>query len=126
MTDHVADDEILAMRDIADGLLESSDGQPLGRVADVEIALGDEGIPRLAALLVGPEALAGRVATRLRRPVAWLLRGRFEHRIAIEEVERFGPTVNLRQAADAYEHGSADDWVMRHLLRFIPGNGASQ
>lgn len=126
MTDHVADGELLAMRDIADGLLESSDGEPLGRVADVEIALGSDGSPRLAALLVGPEALAGRVATRLRRPVARLLRGRFEHRIAIEEVDSFGPTVRLRGDADAYEHGSADDWVMRHILRFIPGNGGSR
>jgi hypothetical protein len=126
MTDHVADGELLAMRDIADGLLESSDGEPLGRVADVEIALGGDGSPRLAALLVGPEALAGRVATRLRRPVARLLRGRFEHRIAIEEVDSFGPTVRLRGDADAYEHGSADDWVMRHILRFIPGNGGSR
>jgi len=126
VTDHLADDELLAMRDIADGLLESSDGVPLGRVADVEIEVGDDGGARLVGLVVGPEALAGRVSSRLRRPARWLLKSRFEHAIPVVEVERFGPTVNLRREASHYDTGSGEAWVQRHILRFLPGNGARQ
>jgi hypothetical protein len=117
------DTEHLVMRDIADGLLESADGAALGRVADIEIALDDDGPPRLAALLVGPEALAGRVSSRLRPIAHWLLRGRFDHRIDIDEVVEFGPTLKLRHDQDHYRVGQADDWVYDHLLRFIPGSG---
>lgn len=115
--------DLHAMRDIADGLLESADGVSLGRVADIEITLDGDGVPRLTALLVGPEAVAARVSSRLRPVARWLLRGRFDHRVALEEVEAFGPTIRLRRAKDAYPLGHADDWVYRQILRFIPGSG---
>jgi len=120
MPDH---NERLVMRDIADGLLVSADGVSLGRVADIEIALDGDGAPQLSALLVGPEALAGRISSRLRPIATWLLRGRFDHRIDIDEVQEFGPTLKLRRDADHYSVGQADDWVYDHIIRFIPGGG---
>jgi hypothetical protein len=116
-------DDRLIMRDIVDGLLESADGTALGRVADVEIAFDATGQARLTNLVIGPEALADRVSSRLRPLAHWLLRGRFEHRIPIGEVVEFGPTLKLRHRASHYDVGNADDWVYRHILRFIPGSG---
>jgi sporulation protein YlmC with PRC-barrel domain len=117
-------DDRLTMRDIVDGLLEASDGTDLGRVADVLISIDADGSARLTDLVIGPEALAGRVSSRLHPLAHWLLRGRFEHTIPIDEVEEFGPTLILRHPASHYDAGHADEWVNRHLLRFIPGSGA--
>lgn len=117
-------DDRLTMRDIVDGLLQSSDGVHLGRVADVRITIDDDGVARLTDLVIGPEALAGRISSHLRPVARWLLRGRFEHTIPIEEIQEFGPTLVLRHPANHYEIGHADEWMNRHVLRFIPGSGA--
>ena len=115
--------ELMAMRDIADGLLESADGVPLGRVADIEIDLDGNGEARLVRVIIGPEALAGRVSSHLRRPASYLLRGRHEHSLDMAEIADFGPTLHLRQEADRYEVGRGEAWLVEHVLRFIPGKG---
>lgn len=121
----MADDrhELLAMRDIVDGLLLSTDDVSLGRVADIEVTIDDDGAAYLSAILVGPEALAGRVSSRLRPLARWIFRGRFDHRVSIDEIGAIGPVLNLRRSAGSYALGSADAWVLRHILRFIPGSG---
>jgi hypothetical protein len=53
-----------------------------------------------------------------------LLRGRFEHRIDVSEVEEIGPTLRLRGRADGYDVGGLDRGIIRRFLRFIPGSGA--
>ncbi len=115
--------DLLAMRDIVDGLLLSADDVSLGRVADIEIAVGNDGAAHLSALLVGPEALAGRVSSRLHPLARWIFRGRFDHRLPLDEIGEIGPTLNLRRNAASYTVGDADAWVLRHILRFIPGSG---
>lgn len=112
-----------AMRDIADGLIEAAGGEPLGRVADIELTGDENGRYRCTAFVIGPEALAGRVGTPLRGWLHWLLHGRFEYTVDIDEVEEFGPTLKLRHPANHYQVGHADQWVIDHLLRFIPGHG---
>lgn len=119
----MAKDRTLAMRDIADGLLEAADGRKLGRVADLEAEWREDGSLVLTHLLIGPQALAGRVASRLRPLARRVFRDRFEHRVPIAEVEELGPTVRLRGTAGTYDVGRADVWVVDHILRFIPGNG---
>jgi sporulation protein YlmC with PRC-barrel domain len=116
-------DDRLTMRDIVDGLLETTDGTNLGRVADVRIEIEANGTARLTDLMIGPEALAGRISSRLRPLAHWLLRGRFEHTIPVDEIDEFGPTLILRQEASHYDVGHPDEWVNRHILRFIPGSG---
>src|SRR6188472_287460 len=90
-------DRTLTMRDIMDGQLESNEGRELGRVADIEAEWRDDGSLVLTHLVVGPQALAGRVSSRLRPIARWLLRDRFEHRVPISEVAKLsGGTVHLR------------------------------
>jgi len=116
-------DRLRAMADIMDMQLESSDGRPVGRVADIEAELRDDGALVLTHLVVGPEALSGRVASRLRPLAHLLLRGRFDHRIPVTEIEDVGPTVRLRGAAEDYAAGRSDRWLAEHIVRFIPGSG---
>ena len=116
-------DCLLAMGDIMDMQLESSDGRPSGRVADIEAELRDDGALVLTQLVVGPEALSGRVASRLRPLAHRLLRGRFDHRIPVTEIEDVGPTVRLRGTAEDYGLGRSDRWIAEHILRLIPGSG---
>src|SRR5437763_16303000 len=116
-------DRLLAMGDIMDMQLETSDGRHVGWVADIEAELRDDGTLALTHLVVGPEALSGRVASHL-RPLAYrLLRGRFDHRIPVAEIEEVGPTVRLRGTAEDYGLGRSDRWIAEHILRLIPGSG---
>ena len=116
-------DRLLAMGDIMDMQLETSDGCHVGRVADIEAELRDDGALVLTHLVVGPEALSGRVGSRLRPLAHLLLRGRFDHRIPVTEIEDVGPTVRLRGAAEDYAAGRSDRWLAEHIVRFIPGSG---
>ncbi|MDQ3880625.1 MAG: hypothetical protein M3295_06105 [Chloroflexota bacterium] len=116
-------DRLLSMRDIADGLLETSDGHHIGRVADIRAQLADDGSLVLTHLLLGPQATAGRVAGWLRRVADRVLGRRFVHRIPIDEVVEYGPTIRLRGKAADYSAGHADEWFAEHIVRFIPGSG---
>ncbi len=116
-------DRVLVMRDIMDGQIVTADERKIARVADVEAEWREDGSLVLTDLVIGPQALAGRVASRLQPVARWLLRDRFEHRIPIQEVTELGPTVRLRGGVDAYSVGLADEWLVEHVLRFIPGNG---
>lgn len=113
----------LFLRDIIDAQIESADHLALGRVADVEVEVRENGCLALTALLTGPQAGAGRVASRLRHVCTWVLRDRFETRIPLEEVCSFGPTILLRKQAHEYQAGRSERWLARHLLRWIPGSG---
>lgn len=113
----------LLVRDILDGQLETRDHRKVGRVADVVAERDPDGTVRAVELRIGPEALAGRISPRLRMLVAKVLRGRFDHRIPVTEIAEVGPTIRLRGLSDDYAVGQADDWVARHILRWIPGSG---
>jgi hypothetical protein len=117
------EDPLFSVRDIIDSQLESSDGVEIGRVADIEVVWCEDGSLAITHLLTGPQALAGRVARPLRSLFQRVLRGRFEHQIAIQEVDAFGPTLRLRGKARDYPVGQSDHWVAEHILRWIPGSG---
>ena len=115
-------DRLLAMGDIMDMQLETSDSRHVGRVADIEAEVRDDGALVLTHFVVGPEALSGRVASHLRPLAHVLLRGRFDHRIPVAEIEDVGPTVRLRGTAEQYGLDRSDHWLVEHILRFIPGS----
>jgi hypothetical protein len=116
-------DPLLVMRDIMDAQLETKDKRHIGRVADIEAEWREDGKLVLTNILIGPQALVGRVAERLRPVARLLLRDRFEHSIPFSEVENFGPTLHLSRQAKDYDVGRSDDWIASHILRWIPGSG---
>lgn len=118
-----SEDHIFSIRDIIDSQLETSDGVEIGRVADIEVELHEDGRLVLINLVTGPQALAGRVATPLRPLLARILRDRCEHRIPLSDVETFGPTLRLRGKATQYPVGQSERWIAAHILRWIPGSG---
>ena len=116
-------DEIFSIRDILDSQLLTSDGRRIGRVADIEAEARRDGSLRLTHLVMGPQALAGRINWYLGKLFHFILRDRFEHRISISEVIKFGPTLTLRGKAQDYQVGQSERWIAGHILRWIPGNG---
>jgi sporulation protein YlmC with PRC-barrel domain len=117
--------DLLAMHDIADGQLQSSDGRRLGRVADILCQRQDDGNLKAIALVLGPEACLRRISSRFGRRAHRLFKGRFERSVAIGDVVEFGPTLRLREKADAYSLHDGDVWAA-HVIRFVPGSGVSQ
>jgi hypothetical protein len=117
------EDHLLVMRNIMDNQLETEDNCEIGRVADIEAELRDDGKLVLTSLVTGPQALAARVSSHLRPAARFLLRDRFEHSIPISEVKQFGPTLRLRKKAKDYPVGQSDRWIADHILRWIPGSG---
>jgi hypothetical protein len=113
------------MREIVDNQLETADGHSVGRVADIEAELRADGSLVLVSLVIGPEALAGRVASHLRPIAQRIFGGRFEHHIPIGDVKSFGPTLKLKHPLSHYDLGKADDWIAEHLFKFIPGRGTT-
>ncbi|HET8910231.1 MAG TPA: hypothetical protein VFN23_02125 [Ktedonobacteraceae bacterium] len=117
------DEETFSIRDILDSQLLTSDGRRIGRVADIEAEVDKHGTFRLTSLVMGPQALAGRVNSSLATLLGFLLRDRFENQIPISEVKKFGPTLELRGKAEEYSVGQSDRWIAQHILRWIPGSG---
>jgi len=117
-------DIVLAMRDLLDAQLETADGRHIGRIADIEADWRDDGALVLMYLLTGPQALAGRVASRLVPLARFIFRDRFERRIPMSEVVETGLTVRLRGNASDYPVGQSERWLADHVVRFIPGSGA--
>jgi hypothetical protein len=114
-------DDIFSIRDILDSQLESQDEIALGRVADIAIKWQEDGSLVLTSVQLGPQALAGRIG--LKRLAKKIFRDRFEHEIAISEIENFGPTLKLRGKAEDYNLARAEHWIAKYVLRWIPGSG---
>ncbi len=108
------------MRDLMDLQLRTSDGADIGRVDDLEGEVRGDGSLVLTTIRTGPEALSGRVSSRLRPIVERLLRGRFDARIPVEEVEDYGLTLVLRGRAGDYATG-ASERRLAGWIRRIPG-----
>ncbi|MGZ3601515.1 MAG: hypothetical protein ACXVCO_00905 [Ktedonobacterales bacterium] len=117
-------DILLAMRDLLDAQLQTVDGVRIGRIADIESEWRDDGALELMYILTGPQALAGRVASRLVPLARFIFRDRFERRIPMSEVVETGLTVRLRGNASDYPIGQSERWLANHIVRFIPGSGA--
>jgi sporulation protein YlmC with PRC-barrel domain len=110
----------LLLRDIIDGQLRTREGRRIGRVADVEIEWTPRGV-YVRRMLLGPEAHLGRVWSRLGALGERLWHGSHEYAIDASEIEEIGPNVMLRNTADHYDTGNADEWIRSHIFRFIPG-----
>jgi hypothetical protein len=124
MANDYDNDIVRAMRDLLDAQLQTADGVRIGRIADIEAEWRDDGALVLMHILTGPQALAGRVASRLVPLARFIFRDRFERRVPMSEVVEIGLTVRLRGNAAQYPVGQSDRWLAEHIVRFIPGSGA--
>lgn len=119
-------DDIFSVRDILDSQLMTSDQIEIGRVADIETELREDGSLVLTSVITGPQALAGRVNIHLKWLFRCVLRDRFEHSIPMSEIQSFGPTLQLRGKAEDYATGQSERWIAHYILRWIPGHGEIQ
>lgn len=120
----MARDHYLAMRDLIDEQIVTADGHAIARVADLEAEWRADGRVYATGLDVGPQALARRVSGRLAPIAQFLLRGKWEHIIPLDQIGEVSLDIYLRHGRDHYAVGHADRWVLDHILRFVPGHGS--
>jgi sporulation protein YlmC with PRC-barrel domain len=100
-------------------------GLLVGKVDDVELSDGDP--PRIRALLLGPQALAGRLDGWLGRYLAGAtgrLRGgddRDPVRIPYDQVSTVDTAVHLRIHRELLPEPRLEAWLREHLVDRIPG-----
>jgi hypothetical protein len=107
------------------------DGEPVGRVDDLELTEPEDGGPPvLTALLCGPTAFGPRVGGRL--GTWWLSVGRrlrarddpYPNRIPITMVTSVEPTgVGLNVSRDELDTDRLRDWTRDKIIGRIPGSG---
>lgn len=124
MTDRV----LYAGLDLLDRQIVDKDDELVGKVDDVELSDPGDGVPRVVALLLGPQAygqrLGGRLGTWIASSGARLAGTGLPIRIPIEVVEEIDVSLKLRiAAADVDRVGRLDDWLEEHFIGRIPGAG---
>ncbi|EME60901.1 PRC-barrel domain-containing protein [Amycolatopsis decaplanina] len=104
-------------------------GAKIGKVDDVEFEIGDDGRPRVAALLVGQRALGLRIGGRFGTwfaAVAARLRAEEDPqflRIPYDHVSQVGSHVTVSLRREVLTTPPLESWLRRHLIGRIPGAG---
>jgi len=113
--------------DLLDRQILDCDGEPVGKVDDVELAVGADGRLRVVALLVGPQALGRRLGGRLGRWISTTA-GRLhpvEHpdpiRIPYALVARRSSAIDLSVRRDRLPEPTLEAWLREHVITRIPG-----
>lgn len=115
--------------DLMDRQILDRDGQPVGKVDDVELTVDANGRLHLTALLVGQEALGTRIGGDLGRwmaGVAMRLRGPHAAapiRIPYEVVADVGAAITLSLRRELLTEPPLESWLRDNLIRRIPGAG---
>jgi sporulation protein YlmC with PRC-barrel domain len=103
------------------------DGEPVGKVDDIELGLDEDGVPYVAALLVGQQALGRRIEGRLGRWMttsAQRLAGTAQPspiRIPYDLVANVGSAVDLSVRRELLLDPPLERWLGEHLINRIPG-----
>jgi sporulation protein YlmC with PRC-barrel domain len=104
------------------------DGWMSGNVDDLELTFGEDGVPWISAILVGPGALARRVGGRLGRWIAaWHARLQDRHlerpaRISFGIVADIGQDVRVSVPFSSLPTASFETWVRDHIVDHLPGS----
>lgn len=116
-------------RRLLDRQLVDAGGRLVGKVDDVEFAVGADGTPYVSALLSGPGVLGARVGGRIGRMLV-LTAERFVTdrpvaplRIPYRLVDRVDSAVWLRVRLDELPPSPVEEWLRRNLVDRIPGAG---
>ncbi|HEX6497886.1 MAG TPA: hypothetical protein VF054_02520 [Micromonosporaceae bacterium] len=118
---------ILVGLNLLDRQIVDRDGDPVGKVDDVELGVDDDGVPYVAALLVGQEVLGERIGADLGTWMAGIARRlRTDRhpkplRIGYDLVSEVNAAVRLSVKRDLLPDAPLEDWLRDHLVRHIPG-----
>ncbi|MFI9006005.1 hypothetical protein ACIGNX_02070 [Actinosynnema sp. NPDC053489] len=102
-------------------------GRLVGKVDDVELDVGEDGVPVVAALLVGQRALGERLGGALGRwlaGVATRLQGgspRPVLSIAFDHVAAVGSAVELSVPVELFDTPPLERWLGEHVIGRLPG-----
>ncbi|MFG2166183.1 hypothetical protein [Micromonospora chersina] len=119
--------DVLIGFDLLDRQILDRDGEPVGKVDDVELALGEDGTPYVAALLVGQQALGDRIGGGFGRWLAGTARrlapdpSRGPIRIPYDLVAELNSAVNLSVSRELLPDPPLETWLRDHLIARIPG-----
>jgi sporulation protein YlmC with PRC-barrel domain len=113
--------------DLLDRQILDRDGEPVGKVDDVELDVDADGTPYVAALLVGQQALGQRIGGRLGGWIAGTARrlspdyDRGPIRIPYDLVSELNSAVNLSVHRQLLPDPPLETWLRDHLIGRIPG-----
>jgi len=114
--------------DLLDRQIVDRDGEPVGKVDDVELTHSPDGSLHVTALLLGQEVLGERIGGRLGRTIAAAARrlsgegGRPPQRIPMELIADIDNTVTLSVKRELLPDPPLEAWLRDHLITRIPGN----
>jgi sporulation protein YlmC with PRC-barrel domain len=113
--------------DLLDRQILDRDGEPVGKVDDVELDIDADGTPYVTALLVGQQALGQRIGGRLGSWIAGTARrlspdyDRGPIRIPYDLVSVLNSAVNLSVHRELLPDPPLESWLRDHLIGRIPG-----
>jgi sporulation protein YlmC with PRC-barrel domain len=113
--------------DLLDRQIVDRDGEPVGKVDDVELTYDEAGIPYVSGLLMGEQALGRRIGGRLGRWMAGVARrlsdspDRPPIRIGFDLVAKVGSAVELSVSRELLPDPPLETWLRDHLIGHIPG-----
>ncbi len=110
---------------LLDRQIVDAEGEPVGKVDDVELEIED-GVPVVRALLVGQEALGRRIGGEVGAAMAGIARrlrigGEVPIRIPYELVSDIDSAITLAVRKDALPEPPLETWLRDHLISHIPG-----
>jgi sporulation protein YlmC with PRC-barrel domain len=115
--------------DLLDRQIVDRDGEPVGKVDDVELTYDRQGVPQVTALLLGQHVLGERIGGTLGRWLTALARRMSEPpglppiRIAFDLVETVDSAVRLSVPRELLPDPPLEAWLRDHLIARIPGAG---
>jgi sporulation protein YlmC with PRC-barrel domain len=113
--------------DLLDRQIVDADGEPVGKVDDVELTYGDDGVPSVTALLCGQQALGERIGGALGRWIVATARRMSEPpdrppiRIPMSFIAEVTSAINLSVRRELLTDPPLEIWLRDHLIGRIPG-----
>lgn len=121
----ITDHEVHVALRLLDRRVVDADGEPVGRVDDLAFERDGDAAPRLASIVMGPEALGARLGGVLGRIVAGAGRlrpdGAGPPEVAIGDLDEVGTEVRLKAHRDELPFPRSEAWVREHVIGRIPG-----
>lgn len=114
---------------LLDRQIITEDGAPLAKADDLELTPGQDGSLHVSAVLIGPTALAPRLAGRPARLLDAIARrlttgGPDGHaRLPVDRIVRIGAALTATTTPDDDALHPLEDWTRDHVITRLPGSG---